>query len=69
MGLALSTLWSQLSVLPVPYTQGQMQTDEYGLCQCCEALVEFTKPFVEEVTGDEEPSVENEKLKDELLKL
>lgn len=46
-----------------------MQTDEYGLCQCCEALVEFTKPFVEEVTGDEENSVENEKLKDELLKL
>uniref|UniRef100_A0A4X1U2K3 Glomulin, FKBP associated protein n=1 Tax=Sus scrofa TaxID=9823 RepID=A0A4X1U2K3_PIG len=68
VGLALSTLWSQLSVLPVPYTQGQMQTDEYGLCQCCEALVEFTKPFVEEVTGDEENSVENEKLKDELLK-
>uniref|UniRef100_A0A8D1DIV6 Glomulin, FKBP associated protein n=1 Tax=Sus scrofa TaxID=9823 RepID=A0A8D1DIV6_PIG len=68
VGLALSTLWSQLSVLPVPYTQGQMQADEYGLCQCCEALVEFTKPFVEEVTGDEEPSVENEKLKDELLK-
>uniref|UniRef100_A0A8D1IHB5 Glomulin, FKBP associated protein n=1 Tax=Sus scrofa TaxID=9823 RepID=A0A8D1IHB5_PIG len=68
VGLALSTLWSQLSVLPVPYTQGQMQADEYGLCQCCEALVEFTKPFVEEVTGDEENSVENEKLKDELLK-
>uniref|UniRef100_A0A8D0VWW9 Glomulin, FKBP associated protein n=1 Tax=Sus scrofa TaxID=9823 RepID=A0A8D0VWW9_PIG len=68
VGLALSTLWSQLSILPVPYTQGQMQADEYGLCQCCEALVEFTKPFVEEVTGDEENSVENEKLKDELLK-
>uniref|UniRef100_F1S4F7 Glomulin, FKBP associated protein n=1 Tax=Sus scrofa TaxID=9823 RepID=F1S4F7_PIG len=68
VGLALSTLWSQLSVLPVPYTQGQMQADEYGLCQCCEALVEFTKPFVEEVTGDKENSVENEKLKDELLK-
>uniref|UniRef100_H0V9F9 Glomulin, FKBP associated protein n=1 Tax=Cavia porcellus TaxID=10141 RepID=H0V9F9_CAVPO len=38
VGLALSTLWNQL----------QIQTDDYGLCQCCKALIEFTKPFVEE---------------------
>ncbi|CAO2639034.1 Glmn [Lemmus lemmus] len=35
VGLALSTLWSQLSLLPVPYSKEQMQTDDYGLCQCC----------------------------------
>ncbi|XP_036056510.1 glomulin isoform X3 [Onychomys torridus] len=64
VGLALSTLWSQLSLLPVPYSEEQMQTDDYGLCQCCKALIEFMKPFVEEVIDNKE----NEKLKDELLK-
>ncbi|KAM5269307.1 glomulin isoform 2-T6 [Hipposideros larvatus] len=69
VGLALSTVWSQLCLLPVPYSEEQIQTDNYGLCQCCMALIEFTKPFVEEVIGDKENSLENEKLKDELLKL
>ncbi|XP_019482529.1 PREDICTED: glomulin isoform X3 [Hipposideros armiger] len=68
VGLALSTVWSQLCLLPVPYSEEQIQTDNYGLCQCCMALIEFTKPFVEEVIGDKENSLENEKLKDELLK-
>uniref|UniRef100_H0WHN9 Glomulin, FKBP associated protein n=1 Tax=Otolemur garnettii TaxID=30611 RepID=H0WHN9_OTOGA len=68
VGLALSALWSQLSLLPVPYLKEHVQTDEYGLCQCCKALIEFTKPFVEEVIEDKENSLENEKLKDELLK-
>ncbi|OBS77915.1 hypothetical protein A6R68_19693 [Neotoma lepida] len=67
IGLALSTLWSQLSLLPVPYSKEQMQTDDYGLCQCCKALIEFMKPFVEEVVDNKE-NKENEKLKDELLK-
>lgn len=68
VGLTLSTIWSQLSLLPVPYTKEQMQTDDYGLCQCCLALTEFTKPFVEEVINDKENSLENGKLKEELLK-
>ncbi|KAM7326653.1 hypothetical protein ACRRTK_015131 [Alexandromys fortis] len=67
VGLALSTLWSQLSLLPVPYSKEQIQTDDYGLCQCCEALTEFMRPFVEEATENKE-NKENEKLKDELLK-
>uniref|UniRef100_A0A8C9C843 Glomulin, FKBP associated protein n=1 Tax=Phocoena sinus TaxID=42100 RepID=A0A8C9C843_PHOSS len=68
VGLALSTLWSQLSLLPVPYSKEQIQADDYGLCQCCKALIEFTKPFVEDVIDNKESSVENEKLKDEILK-
>lgn len=68
VGLALSTVWSQLSLLPVPYSEEKIQTDNYGLCQSCKALIEVTKPFVEEVIGDKENSLENEKLKDELLK-
>ncbi|XP_074237533.1 glomulin isoform X1 [Saimiri boliviensis] len=68
IGLALSTLWNQLSLLPVPYSKEQIQMDDYGLCQCCKALIEFTKPFVKEVIDNKENSLENEKLKDELLK-
>ncbi|KAK1339796.1 hypothetical protein QTO34_018353 [Cnephaeus nilssonii] len=68
VGLALSTIWSQLSLLPVPYSKEQIQADDYGLCQCCKALIEFTKPFVKEVTDDKENSLENQRLKDELLK-
>ncbi|XP_023975586.1 glomulin [Physeter macrocephalus] len=68
VGLALSTLWSQLSLLPVPYSKEQIQADDCGLCQCCKALIEFTKPFVEEVIDNKENSMENEKLKDEILK-
>ncbi|XP_058515139.1 glomulin [Ochotona princeps] len=68
VGLALSTLWSQLSVLPVPYAKEQIQADEYGLCQCCKALIEFTKPFMGDVINAKENSTEDEKLKDELLK-
>ncbi|ELK34435.1 Glomulin [Myotis davidii] len=68
VGLALSTIWSQLSLLPVPYSKEQIQTDDYGLCLCCKALIEFTKPFVKEVTDDKENSLENQRLKDELLK-
>ncbi|XP_058938429.1 glomulin [Kogia breviceps] len=68
VGLALSTLWSQLSLLPVPYSKEQIQADDYGLCQCCKALIEFTKPFVEDVSDNKENSMENEKLKDEILK-
>ncbi|XP_064227207.1 glomulin [Aotus nancymaae] len=68
IGLALSTLWNQLSLLPVPYSKEQIQMDDYGLCRCCKALIEFTKPFVEEVIDNKENSLENEKLKDELLK-
>ncbi|XP_006882465.1 PREDICTED: glomulin isoform X1 [Elephantulus edwardii] len=68
VGLALSTIWNQLSLLPVPYSKEQIQTDDYGLCQCCKALIDFTKPFVEEIIHAKENSLENEKLKDELLK-
>ncbi|XP_057400801.1 glomulin isoform X2 [Balaenoptera acutorostrata] len=68
VGLALSTLWSQLSLLPVPYSKEQIRADDYGLCQCCKALIEFTKPFVDDVIDNKENSMENEKLKDEILK-
>ncbi|XP_045440306.1 glomulin isoform X2 [Pipistrellus kuhlii] len=68
VGLALSTIWSQLSLLPVPCSKEQIQADDYGLCQCCKVLIEFIKPFVKEITDDQENSLETQRLKDELLK-
>ncbi|XP_036610653.1 glomulin isoform X2 [Trichosurus vulpecula] len=70
VGLTLSTLWSQLSLLPVPYTKEQIQKDQHGLVRCCKALVPFTRPFVEEVVKNKGHSLENsqEELKAELLK-
>ncbi|XP_070602657.1 glomulin [Erythrolamprus reginae] len=49
VGLSLSTILSQLSVLPVPYTKPQLQEDQHGLCQCLSALAEFVRPFVLEI--------------------
>ncbi|KAM7410574.1 hypothetical protein PAMA_001825 [Pampus argenteus] len=71
VGLALSGLQKQLSRLPVPYTQQQEEADEYGVCRCCTALAELTKPFIEEVKRNEgncATTTEDEELKAELLK-
>lgn len=72
LGLALSALQKQLSRLPVPYTQQQEEADVFGLCRCCTALAELTKPFIEEVKrkdGSCVTTAEDEELKTELLKL
>ena len=70
VGLALSALQKQLSLLPVPYTRQQEEADEYGLCRCCTALAQLTKPFIEEVKRkDGNCAAEDEELKTELLKL
>uniref|UniRef100_A0A8C0GJ52 Glomulin, FKBP associated protein n=1 Tax=Chelonoidis abingdonii TaxID=106734 RepID=A0A8C0GJ52_CHEAB len=70
VGLSLSTILNQLSLLPVPYTKEQIQEDKLGLCRCCNAIVDFAKPFVDEVVKNMEASTENddEELKEELLK-
>ncbi|EMP36614.1 Glomulin [Chelonia mydas] len=70
VGLSLSTILNQLSLLPVPYTKEQIQEDKLGLCQCCNAVVDFAKPFVDEVVKNMEGSTENDdkELKEELLK-
>ncbi|XP_051555306.1 glomulin-like [Myxocyprinus asiaticus] len=49
VGMALSTLLSQVARLPVPVTKEQEEDDVFGLCRCCTALLEFVKPFVEEI--------------------
>uniref|UniRef100_A0A8C3XLR3 Glomulin, FKBP associated protein n=1 Tax=Chelydra serpentina TaxID=8475 RepID=A0A8C3XLR3_CHESE len=70
VGLSLSTILNQLSLLPVPYTKTQIREDKLGLCQCCNAVVDFAKPFVDEVVKNMEASTENDdkELKEELLK-
>ncbi|XP_040983920.1 glomulin isoform X3 [Aquila chrysaetos chrysaetos] len=70
LGLSLAMIMNQLTPLPVPYTKQQIQEDKLGLCQCCNAVVDFTKPFVNEVIKNMEKSSEynDMELKEELLK-
>ncbi|KAM6327542.1 glomulin isoform 2-T3 [Podargus strigoides] len=70
VGLSLAMIMNQLSPLPVPYTKQQMQEDKLGLCQCCNAVVDFAKPFVNEVVKNMEKSSEynDMELKEELVK-
>lgn len=70
VGLSLAMIMNQLTPLPVPYTKQQIQEDKLGLCQCCNAVVDFAKPFVNEVVKNMEKSSEcnDTELKEELLK-
>uniref|UniRef100_A0A669R1Y6 Glomulin, FKBP associated protein n=1 Tax=Phasianus colchicus TaxID=9054 RepID=A0A669R1Y6_PHACC len=70
VGLSLAIIMNQLTPLPVPYTKQQIQEDKLGLCQCCNAVVDFAKPFVNEVVKNMENSSEfnDTELKEELLK-
>ncbi|NXU50191.1 GLMN protein, partial [Turnix velox] len=70
VGLSLAMIMSQLTPLPVPYTKQQIQEDKLGLCQCCNAVVDFAKPFVNEVVENMAKSLEcyDMELKEELLK-
>ncbi|XP_060088169.1 glomulin [Heteronotia binoei] len=68
IGLSLSTILNQLSLLPVPYTAQQLQEDVHGLCHCCNALTDFVNPFVDEVARHMETSDGGcKELKEELL--
>uniref|UniRef100_A0A8C3XXA4 Glomulin, FKBP associated protein n=1 Tax=Catharus ustulatus TaxID=91951 RepID=A0A8C3XXA4_CATUS len=70
VGLSLAMIMNQLTPLPVPYTKQQIQEDKLGLCQCCNAVVDFAKPFVNEVVKNTEKSSEynDMELKEELIK-
>ncbi|NWW42988.1 GLMN protein, partial [Pedionomus torquatus] len=70
VGLSLAMIMNQLTPLPVPYTKQQIQEDKLGLCQCCNAVVDFAKPFANEVVKNMEKSSEynDTELKEELLK-
>uniref|UniRef100_A0A8B9T3M5 Glomulin, FKBP associated protein n=1 Tax=Anas platyrhynchos TaxID=8839 RepID=A0A8B9T3M5_ANAPL len=70
VGLSLAMIMNQLTPLPVPYTKQQIQEDKLGLCRCCNAVVDFAKPFVNEVVKNMEKSSEynDMELKEELLK-
>ncbi|XP_065512376.1 glomulin isoform X2 [Caloenas nicobarica] len=70
VGLSLAMIMNQLTPLPVPYTKQQIEEDKLGLCQCCNAVVDFAKPFVSELVKNMEKSSEynDMELKEELLK-
>ncbi|XP_077075134.1 glomulin, FKBP associated protein a [Siphateles boraxobius] len=71
VGMALSTLLSQVARLPVPVTKEQEEDDVFGLCCCCTALLQFVKPFVEEIkeiVKDNNRISKDNELRVELLK-
>ncbi|XP_067997353.1 glomulin [Melanerpes formicivorus] len=70
VGLSLAVIMNQLTPLPVPYTKQQIQEDKFGLCRCCSAVVDFAKPFVNEVVKNMEklPEYNDMELKGELIK-
>uniref|UniRef100_A0A8C5QZT1 Glomulin, FKBP associated protein n=1 Tax=Leptobrachium leishanense TaxID=445787 RepID=A0A8C5QZT1_9ANUR len=69
LGVSLSTILAQLCFLPVPYTREQIKEDNHYLCQCCFALLQLTKPFVDVVAASEDcvKSSEVEELRKELV--
>lgn len=72
VGMALSTLLGQVARLPVPVTKEQEEDDVFGLCCCCTALLQFVKPFVEEIKEiikDNNRISKDNELRVELLKL
>uniref|UniRef100_A0A672T9E4 Glomulin, FKBP associated protein a n=1 Tax=Sinocyclocheilus grahami TaxID=75366 RepID=A0A672T9E4_SINGR len=72
VGMALSTLLSQVARLPVPVTKEQEEDDVFGLCHCCTDLLQFVNPFVEEikeVVKDNNRISKDNELRVELLKL
>ncbi|KAJ0065381.1 hypothetical protein NL108_009518, partial [Boleophthalmus pectinirostris] len=71
VGQSLSSLHSQMSRLPVPYTPEQEQEDPYDLRGCLSSLIAFARPFVEKVKLNSSKWVtakEDEELRVELLK-
>ncbi|XP_052404136.1 glomulin, FKBP associated protein a [Carassius gibelio] len=71
VGMALSTLLSQVARLPVPVTKEEEEEDACGLCHCCTALLQFVKPFVEEIkegVKDNNRISKDNELRVELLK-
>ncbi|KAG8436725.1 hypothetical protein GDO86_007713 [Hymenochirus boettgeri] len=67
VGLSLSTIYSRISLLPVPYTNEQMEEDKHGLCQCCFSLVQFTKHFIDLSQNTELKGPDNAELREELI--
>ncbi|KAM9439201.1 glomulin, FKBP associated protein a isoform 1-T2 [Clarias gariepinus] len=71
LGMALSTVLTQVTKLPVPQSREQEEDDVFGLCRCCTALSLFTRPFVEEIkenNRDRRTISRDDELRVEILK-
>lgn len=76
--MTLSSVLDQMSKLPVPHTKEQEEDDVFSFCRCCGDLMDFIRPFVQEVktksersekTPERQDQDEEDELKTELLKL
>lgn len=48
LAMALSSVLDQVSKLPLPHTKEQEEDDVFSLCRCCDDLVTFVRPFIQE---------------------
>ncbi|CAM9205684.1 unnamed protein product [Lampetra planeri] len=48
IAMTLSSVLDQVSKLPLPHTKEQEEDDVFSLCRCCDDLVTFVRPFIQE---------------------
>uniref|UniRef100_A0A669ETH0 Glomulin, FKBP associated protein a n=1 Tax=Oreochromis niloticus TaxID=8128 RepID=A0A669ETH0_ORENI len=63
LGMALSSVLDQVAKLPLPHTKEQEEDDVFSFCRCCTDMIDFVRPFVQEVRHN---LLNNEMQKDEL---
>ncbi|XP_028284366.1 glomulin, FKBP associated protein a [Parambassis ranga] len=49
LGMTLSLVLDQVAKLPIPHSKEQEEDDVFSLCRCCTNLIDFIRPFVQEV--------------------
>lgn len=49
LGMALSSVLDQVAKLPLPHTKEQEEDDVFSFCRCCTDMIDFVRPFVQEV--------------------
>lgn len=49
LGMALSSVLDQVAKLPLPHIKEQEEDDVFSFCRCCTDMIDFVRPFVQEV--------------------
>uniref|UniRef100_A0AAX7V0Y2 Glomulin, FKBP associated protein a n=1 Tax=Astatotilapia calliptera TaxID=8154 RepID=A0AAX7V0Y2_ASTCA len=69
LGMALSSVLDQVAKLPLPHTKEQEEDDVFSFCRCCTDMIDFVRPFVQEVRHNLLNNVmQKDELRTELLK-
>uniref|UniRef100_A0A3Q4G4V2 Glomulin, FKBP associated protein a n=1 Tax=Neolamprologus brichardi TaxID=32507 RepID=A0A3Q4G4V2_NEOBR len=69
LGMALSSVLDQVAKLPLPHTKEQEEDDVFSFCRCCTDMIDFVRPFVQEVRHNlPNNEMQKDELRTELLK-